>query len=130
MAKEKNNSKKERYVDTAKMNLKKEINKKIGEVLGQLRSDKELTLEKLASDLSEKFNTIYPNAGVDFALDYRTLFNYEHGTEVPYYIIILYAHYFGVSTDYILGIETPKKENMKNDVLQILENSMKMIKEL
>ncbi len=73
------------------------LNKEIGRRLRDLRDDKRLK----QSELGEIFN----RSG-------RTIGNYEAGdTNLDYEMVLKYAEYFNVTTDYIFGFnpETDKK---------------------
>lgn len=78
---------------------------KYNEVIQELRKDKGLTQKQL----SEIFLTTQ-----------RTISNWESGrNEPPYEMLVKYATYFNVSTDYILGLtkdETPHW-NIKNNIM-------------
>lgn len=69
------------------------------EIIQELRKDKGITQKELA----KKFNTTQ-----------RTISNWESGrNEPPYEMLIKYAKFFYVSTDYILGLTRNEKPNWK-----------------
>lgn len=77
---------------------------KYNDILKALREDSDLT----QAELAKQINTTQ-----------RTISNWESGrNEPPYYMLIKYAKYFNVSTDYILGLTNNPKPNyqIKNNV--------------
>lgn len=77
---------------------------KYNEILQELRKDKSLTQSELANI---------------FSTTQRTISNWESGrNEPPYDMLIKYAKFFNVSTDYILGLTKEEKPhwNIKNQV--------------
>lgn len=73
------------------------------EIIQELRKDKKLTQKELAKI---------------FSTTQRTISNWESGrNEPPYEMLIKYAKYFDVSTDYILGLTKDEKPSwIKNQV--------------
>ena len=70
----------------------------IGDIMKSLRIDKGLTQKELASKLN---------------LSVTAISHYEAGNREPNLnIIILYAKFFNVSTDYILGLSRQKNQNL------------------
>ena len=70
----------------------------IGDRMKSLRMDKGLTQKELASKLN---------------LSVTAISHYEAGNREPNLnIIILYAKFFNVSTDYILGLSRQKNQNL------------------
>lgn len=77
---------------------------KYNEILQELRKDKGLTQSELAEFL---------------CTTQRTISNWESGrNEPPYEILVKYAKFFNVSTDYILGLTKDDKPhwNIKNQL--------------
>lgn len=65
-----------------------------GDRIRKLRQEKDLKQEELASAIqSSRFN----------------ISNYENGRPLPNEVLIAYARYFDVSTDWILGLTTDRK---------------------
>ena len=63
----------------------------IGEVIKDLREEKEFSMKQLAEKLE---------------VDIKSIWNWEHGIKEPKaYNIVKLADLFGVSTDYLLGRE-------------------------
>lgn len=73
------------------------------EIIQELRKDKKLTQKELA---------------IIFKTTQRTVSNWETGrNEPPYDMLVKYAKYFNVSTDYILGLtKNEKPYRIKNQV--------------
>lgn len=72
---------------------------KYNEILQELRKDRNLTQKELADF---------------FSTTQRTISNWESGrNEPPYEILIKYAKFFNVSTDYILGLTKDEKPYWK-----------------
>ncbi len=97
------------------------VKMKFNEIIKGLREDKDITQTKLA----KIFNTTQ-----------RTISNWEVGrNEPPYEMLIKYAIYFNVSTDYILGLTNdpePRKPHVMNtekilDIKNNLKNNQKLI---
>ena len=62
----------------------------LGERLAELRNDRNLTQKEF---------------GKLFGISRNTIHNYERGhTEPPHKVLVRFAQYFGVSTDYLMGI--------------------------
>ena len=72
------------------------------EILKELREDKRLTQKQL---------------GNIFNVNQITISQYERGTrQLSIEMLIKYADYFDVTTDYILCRDRNKKENVKNQL--------------
>lgn len=82
----------------------------IGKRIKELRKGRSLSQEKL---------------GEDFNIDRRAIGRYEKTGDIPIDVVILYAQYFNVSTDYIiLGCE--KNPEVASQIRSFLEQSIKL----
>ena len=86
-------------------------------------------IREIREDLDLRQSDVAAKTGID----QRTISNYETGKTNPdSYSIIKLAEFFNVSTDYLLGYQTPNNQKVKeiNEKIEQIEETINEIKRI